>query len=110
MSRDKAPTAIHVAFDDDNHFDPTVPEKSLLSAILQSALMDLRKPGSDRRRAIEYFLSPDEDYIFSFRSVCDLLSVDPNRILVVAGLKAPLCKKPVMSIDEINFEAMTRKH
>ena len=110
MSRDKAPTAIHVAYDEDNLFDETAPEKSLLSAILQSALSDLRRGGSDRRKAIEYFLSPDEEYIFSFRSVCDLLSVDPNRVLVVAGLKMPLGRKPSMALDEINFEAMARKH
>lgn len=110
MSRDKAPTAIHVAFDEDNHFDETAPEKSLLSAILQSALSDLRRGGPDRRKAIEYFLSPDEDYIFSFKSVCDLLSVDHNRVLVVAGLKAPLNKRPEISLNEINFEALVRKH
>lgn len=110
MSKDRAQTAIHIAFEEDGSFDQVAPEKGLLSAILQTALMDLRKGGVERRKALEYFLSPEEDYIFSFRSVCDFLSVDPNRVLVVAGLKSPISARQVKSIDDINFESLARKH
>ena len=36
--------------------------------------------------ATEYFLASEDEYIFSFHSVCDFLSVDPNKVLIAAGL------------------------
>ena len=87
MSRDRKNTAIYVAYDDHEPPDGATPEKSLLTALLVNALSDLRKPGEKSRKAMEYFLSPEEDYIFSFKSVCCLLDIDPDSILVFAGLR-----------------------
>ena len=58
-----------------------------------SALNDLKKQGELGRKATEFFMSSDDEYIFSFRSICDYLSVDPLRILRVTGL-APLSLSP----------------
>ncbi len=80
-------TAIYVAYEEAVPFDPAVPEKNLLRAVLLSAMLDLKKPGDAGRRATEYFLSPDEDYLFSFASVCNFLNVDTDKILTVTGLK-----------------------
>ena len=86
MTNKSKDTAIYIAFDDHTQFDPARPEKDLLRAILMNALSDLKKPGELSRRAKEYFLSTEEDYLFSFQSVCNFLDVDPKRILTVAGL------------------------
>lgn len=86
MPREDKNTAIHSAFDEQGAFDVSVPEKNLLKAVLLSALSDLGRPGELGRRANEYLLSSDEKYIFSFRSICEHLSIDPKRILRVAGL------------------------
>jgi hypothetical protein len=51
-----------------------------------SALNDLKQSGDLQRKATEFFLSREEDYIFSFRSICDFLSVDPTKVLKVAGI------------------------
>lgn len=110
MSKDKAPTSIHIAYDDEAPFDVVAPEKGLLNAILQSALLDLNKKGAERRRAMEYFLDNDEAYIFSFRSICDFLSVDPNKILVVAGLKKSKSAPLNIPLEDARFEIQSKKH
>ena len=92
MYRDEKNTAIYVAYDDAQPFDGVGPEKHLLLAILLSALSDLKKPGDAGRKAVEYFLSSDDDYIFSFQSVCDYLAIDPKQILLVTGLDKHLKK------------------
>ncbi len=105
MSKEDRNTAIYVAYDDAQPFDGSVPEKNLLLAILQTALSDLRKPGDAGRRAIEYFLSPEDDYVFSFQSICDYLSIDPKRILMVTGLSSG--RRPIVpekSVTEENKE------
>jgi len=79
-------TAIYSAYDDQGAYDPIVPEKTLLVAILLNALNDLHKDGPEAMKAVEYFLSPDEDYLFSFLSVCNHLDFDPKRILKFSGL------------------------
>lgn len=86
MAKQGNETTIYVAFEEHVQFDPARPEKELLRAILVNALSDLKKPGELSRRAREYFLSAEEDYLFSFQSVCNFLNVDPKRILRVAGL------------------------
>lgn len=85
--KDDRNTSIYVAFEDHEAHDTAGPERGLLRAILLTALADLRKEGEVGRRAAEYFLSPEDDYLFSFRSVCSFLEVDPDQILIVAGLK-----------------------
>ena len=74
-------------FEDCEPYDPSNPEKELLRAILVGALNDLKKKGFERRKATEFFLSPDDDYVFSFLSICDFLRVSPGQVLMVAGLK-----------------------
>ena len=86
MPRDDKNTAVHSAYDEQDAFDFSVPEKNLLKAVLLSAISDLNRPGELGRRANEYLLNGDEKYIFSFRSICEHLSIDPKRILRVAGL------------------------
>ena len=87
MRKDRKNTAIYVAFDEHEPFDSAQPEKNLLKAILLTAMADLKKKGIVGRKAMEYFLNPEEDYLFSFRSVCAFLDVDPNKILCVVGLR-----------------------
>ena len=87
MSRDRKNTAIYIAYDEFEPIDIAAPEKNLLKAILLTAMADLKKKGVVGRKAMEYFLSPEDDYLFSFRSVCAFLDVDPNKILCVMGLR-----------------------
>jgi hypothetical protein len=86
MAQDKKNTAIYVAYDEHEAVDPAMPERNLLRAILTTAMSDLKKPGEPSRKAVEYFLSPDDEYIFSFVSVCNFLEIDPKRVLKVTGL------------------------
>lgn len=76
--------ALHAAFDDVVPYDPAMPERNLLRAILLNALSDLRKPGEPHREAAMFFLNTDEDYLFSFQSICNHLDIDPSRVLMVA--------------------------
>jgi len=80
-------TVIYIAQEDDLPYDTSRPEKELLRAVLQNALLDMNKPGEVGRKAKEYFLSAEEDYLFSFRAVCSYLNLSPRRILVAAGLR-----------------------
>ncbi len=86
MPRDRKDTAIHTAYDDYPGFDPVEPERNLLLAVLRSALRDLESSGEAKRQATEFFMDEDEEYVFSFRSICDFLNVDPSRVLTVTGL------------------------
>lgn len=85
MKEDKN-TAIYIAYDDHEPRDPAVAERNLLRAILLNAMADLKKQGEPSRRALEYFLNPDDSYIFSFMSVCNHLDIDPHQVLIVTGL------------------------
>jgi hypothetical protein len=87
MSKNAKDTTIYIAYEDFIQFDSARPEKNLLRAILMNAMSDLRKPGELSRKAREYFLSGEEEYIFSFTSVCTCLDIDPKRILMVTGLR-----------------------
>jgi hypothetical protein len=89
MLREEKNTAIFTAYDELEPYDVAKPERNLLRAILLNAMADLKRPGAAARRAAEYFLSPEDDYIFSFRAICSYLSVDPKRVLTVAGLRRP---------------------
>lgn len=86
MSKDEKNTSIYTAFDECVPYDPTTPEKNLLRAVLLAAVSDLKKTGEPRRQAMSYFLSKEEDYLFSFNAICDYLNVDPKRILIVTGV------------------------
>lgn len=84
---------VHTAYDEQDSVDPSRPEKDLLRAILLSAISDLRKSGAVGRKAHEYFLSQEDDYLFSFRSVCGFLSIDPKSVLILTGLSTQKEKK-----------------
>lgn len=109
MRENDKDTAIYIAYEETVPFDPAVPEKNLLRAVLLSAMLDLKKPGDAGRRATEYFLSPDEDYLFSFASICNFLNVDTDKILTVTGLKAAELEAVVpeaqdLSVDSVSVE------
>ena len=91
-------TAIYVGFDDFEQPELATPEKNLLRAILLNAIADVNRPGEFSRRAKEYFLSKEDDYIFSFQSVCSFLNINPSHILVLTGLEQSdryVVKKPL---------------
>lgn len=79
-------TAIYVAYEDFESIDESVSEKFLLKAVLTSAMNEVDKEGDNAKDAIRYFLDPTNEYIFSFQSVCEHLSVSPKQILIATGL------------------------
>jgi hypothetical protein len=97
MMREGKNTAIYVGFDDFEQPELATPEKNLLRAILLNAIADVNRPGEFSRRAKDYFLSKEDDYIFSFQSVCSFLNINPYHILVLTGLEQSdryVVKKP----------------
>ena len=109
MAKEDRNTAIYIAYDDHEPTDAALAEKNLLRALLVTAMADLRKSGEVARRAHEYFLNPDESYIFSFISVCNHLNVDPHRVLMVTGLeKSKFPEKQVALDEEIDLEDLKR--
>lgn len=57
-------------------FDPSQPEKALLVAIILNAANDLLSTGREADVAKSYFKNDDEEYIFSFKCICNHLDVD----------------------------------
>jgi hypothetical protein len=86
MAREKRNTAIYTAFDDHEANNLPIPEKSLLRAILLNAIADINRHDETSRKAREYFLSKEDDYVFSFQAVCSYLQINPRNILVLVGL------------------------
>jgi hypothetical protein len=68
--------------------EPLEPEKALLSAMLQDAIHDYRKyaqardrDGAERFREAEAWLMKNgDDWIFSFRHVCEYLGLNPDYV------------------------------
>ena len=90
MTRDnKRNTAIFTAFDDYDGSEIPVPEKGLLRAILLNAIADMNREDEHARKARSYFLSKEDDYIFSFQAVCSYLNINPHHIMVLVGLEEP---------------------
>ena len=89
MARDKRNTAIYTAFDEVDANDVPTPEKGLLRAILLNAIADMNRDDEHTGRARAYFLSKEDDYIFSFQAICSYLNINPGNILVLVGLQAP---------------------
>lgn len=110
MKRDQKNTAIHIAYEDYEPHDAARPEKNLLRAMLLLAMSDLRKPGDVGRKAREYLLSREEDYLFSFQSVCNFLSIDPNTILILTGLKKSSASIAAKAAIESEVPVITDKH
>jgi hypothetical protein len=86
MAREKRNTAIYTAFDDHEVNNLPIPEKGLLRAILLNAIADMNRHDETTRKAREYFLSKEEDYVFSFQAICSYLQINPRHILVLVGL------------------------
>lgn len=87
MSHDKRNTAIFTAYDDLEGPELATPEKNLLRAVLLNAISDMNRDGEFSRKAHDYFLSKEEDYLFSFQSVCSFLNINPHHILILVGLE-----------------------
>ena len=87
MMREGKNTAIYFGFEDLEQPEMATPERNLLRAILLNAIADLNRPGDFSRRAKDYFLSREDDYIFSFQSVCSFLNINPHHILIITGLE-----------------------
>jgi hypothetical protein len=95
-------TAIYVGFDDFEQPELATPERNLLRAILLNAIADVHRPGEFSRRAKDYLLSKEDDYIFSFQSVCSFLNINPHHILVITGLEHSdryVVKKPLKEVS-----------
>lgn len=83
----KRNTAIYTAFDDCDANEIPTPEKGLLRSILLNAIADMNREDEYARKARSYFLSREDDYIFSFQAVCSYLNINPHHILVLVGLE-----------------------
>ena len=90
MAKDnKRNTAIYTAFEEYDGSDIPLPEKGLLRAILLNAIADMNREDEHARKARSYFLSKEDDYIFSFQAVCSYLNINPHHIMVLVGLEEP---------------------
>ena len=87
MASDKKNTAIFTAFDDFEQPELATPEKNLLRAVLLNAIADMNREGEFSRKARDYFISGEDDYVFSFQSVCSFLNVNPHHILILVGIE-----------------------
>lgn len=108
MMREGKNTAIYIGFDDFEQAELATPEKNLLRAILLNAIADVNRPGEFSRRAKDYFLSKEEDYIFSFQSVCSFLNINPHHILLLVGLEQSdryVIKKPLKGAADTELMA-----
>lgn len=87
MTSEKRNTAIFTAFDDSEAPELATPERNLLRAVLLNAISDMNRDGEFSRKARDYFLNKEEDYLFSFQSVCGFLNINPHHILILVGLE-----------------------
>ena len=79
-------TQIFVAYEEHDSFDIAEAEKNLMRAILKSAMDDFRKKGEPYRDARRYLLADEEQYLYSFKSVCYHLNLCPKTIRRVLGI------------------------
>lgn len=82
----KADSAIYEAFDDHTPIDPAVAERNLMRAMLRLALDDLRKGGDPAEDAKDFLLSDEEQYLFSFMSICRELNFCAETVRKISGL------------------------
>jgi hypothetical protein len=81
--------------------EPWEPEKALLIAILTDAIHDYRKYSRARNRdgqarfrdADRWIMGGDNQWVFSFKNVCELLGLDPDYIR--RGVRAAAVTNPV---------------
>ena len=86
MSRSEENISLSIAYGDVQAWDPSEPEKALMRAMLMTAISDLKKEGHIKRKAKDYFLNPEDDYVLSFRSVCSYLNINSQSVLYAIGL------------------------
>lgn len=79
-------THTFVAYEEYDSYDIAEAEKNLMRAILKSAMDDIRKTGEPHRDARRYLMSDENQYLYSFRSVCYHLNLCPKTIRRVLGL------------------------
>jgi hypothetical protein len=72
---DKLPQ-IDVSYDGGKGYDPL---HELMRAIILRAIDDYNSPGELQDEAIEYMMSEEEEYIFSFAAICKHLGLDPAK-------------------------------
>jgi len=104
MPKENRPSVAFTGFDDHEQRELATPEKNLLRAILMNAIADLTRPGEMHRKATEFFTSKEEDYLFSFQSICSYLEIEPQHILYIVGLQAEIpgrkkLEKPAQAQD-----------
>lgn len=73
-------TALYTAYDDFVQRDNAEAEHNLMRAILRGAMEDLHQRGDYARHARLFFLSNEDEYLFSFRSICSHLGLCPVTI------------------------------
>lgn len=86
LGRDTAAT--EQFFDTFRRGEPIAPERALLAALLQDAIQDYRKfkkardpEGRERFREVEEWINETaNDWIFSFKNVCELLNLEPEYV------------------------------
>jgi len=83
----RAETSIFIAFEDFSQFDVAQPEKTLMAAVLKSALDDYQKKGQQGRTAKEYLLSNEREYLYSFTNVCLHLGLCAKTVRTMLGLR-----------------------
>jgi len=89
MAKDnKRNTAIYTAFDDYDSGELPIPERGLLRAILLNAIADMNREDEFARKARSYFLSKEDDYIFSFQAICSYLNINPKAVLILVGIES----------------------
>ena len=59
------------------HNQGYVPENELMRAIILRAIEDLKKGGELERDALDFLYDDEDEYVFSFYSICDHLGFDP---------------------------------
>jgi hypothetical protein len=79
--------AIFTAYEGHSHQFISEAERELLRAVLWLALNDLKANGMVKQKATDFFLSSEEDHLYSFQSICNYLNLDPEGVLRSAGLK-----------------------
>ncbi|RMG44312.1 MAG: hypothetical protein D6719_02090 [Candidatus Dadabacteria bacterium] len=62
-------------------------ERTLMRAVLVTAINDLRGSKRERVSALNFFKNENNDYIFSFNSICEYLNLNPEktRQVVLSG-------------------------
>lgn len=55
-----------------------LPERELSRAVLLQALQDFMGKGERKRKAYEFFVSPESEHLFSFKVICRNFGIDPE--------------------------------